>query len=123
MENNLQKWELDSSFASRSRFKKFNKQHPEEYASCFANLNKIKGILESGHCVNNFKVGFFRAEGSGLYRIGQTGIPSAKESRLYISIDEAERKIYILGIGTKETQQKDIIDAKKQIQKMKSNER
>jgi hypothetical protein len=111
-------WQQEVGFASRSQFKKFNRNHPAEYASCFTNLGILTRVLNAGHKVGGFDLGFFRSEGGGLYRIGQSGVVAAKETRLYVYPDEEAKLIYVLGIGTKETQQNDIKSAKKQIRKI-----
>ncbi|WP_139457698.1 hypothetical protein [Chlorobaculum thiosulfatiphilum] len=62
---------------------------------------------------------FFRSEREGLYRIGQTKVPGAKESRLYLYPDEAGMMIYLLNIGTKESQRDDIASARKTIREIR----
>jgi len=113
-------WVLDTAHAPRSQFKRFRKNHPAEFTSCFTNLGKIKSLLDAGHSIKGFRVGFFRSEGDELYRVGQSGVRGAKESRLYLHPGEDGKTIYILGIGTKETQQQDIGSAKKLIKKIKA---
>jgi len=115
------RWQVETSHASGSRFKKFAKNHELEYISLFANLERIQGILNGGNKLGSFQVGCFRSEGDGLYRIGQTGVPSAKESRLYVFPEEETLTIYVLGIGTKETQDNDINEAKKICHSIKAN--
>ncbi|MCX6179157.1 MAG: hypothetical protein NT163_07330 [Chlorobiales bacterium] len=114
-------WKLDISLASNSAFSKLQKNYSREYASCFNNLDKIKGLLEDGHqpIKLDHNPGFFRSEGKGVYRIGQTGVVSAKETRLYVFPDEGEKVIYVLGIGTKESQKSDINDAHKSVKALK----
>jgi hypothetical protein len=112
------KWQIDVSYASQAKFKKFNRNHALEYSSCFANLHKVLSLLNSGHELGSIQLGFLRAEGGGLLRIGQTGVPAAKESRLYVYFIRKGRTVYILGIGTKEMQQADIAAARRQISKI-----
>ncbi len=112
MTEGKQIWLLNVDYASKSNFKQFNKRHPNEYRSCFANLKKVKGLLESGCKVGGFQIGFFRAEGEGLYRIGQSKVRGAKETRLYVYPSEQDKRIYILRIGTKDSQQADMRKAK-----------
>ena len=109
-------WSLNADFAAKNQFEKFNKNHPREYQSLFANLDKILTLLKQGRKVGGFYVGFFRSEGDGLFRIGQTGVSHALESRLYIYPDSETRILHILGIGEKSGQQNDINAAKKQIE-------
>jgi hypothetical protein len=119
MEQESKEWELNADNASKAQFSSFSKNHPREYASLFANLDKINGLLESGNKIGGFNVGFFRSEGGDVYRIGQTGVPSAKESRLYVFPDQLNRIMYVLGIGTKDTQDRDINDAKAAVTKIR----
>jgi|AntAceMinimDraft_9_1070365.scaffolds.fasta_scaffold16434_3 hypothetical protein len=112
-------WYIKDAEASRSSFKKLNKNHQKEYVACFVNLDKILTVLNSGSKIGGFKVGFFRSEGSGLYRIGQTGVKASKEVRLYVYPESEDEIMYILSIGTKETQKNDINEAKRKIKKIK----
>jgi hypothetical protein len=91
-----------------------------EYRSCFSNLNKVIGLLNDGNILGSFQLGFMRSEGGGLLRIGQTGLAAAKESRLYVYFVQEGRTVYVLGIGTKETQQDDIRASRKQIGNMRA---
>ncbi|MGA2604083.1 MAG: hypothetical protein ABSG14_07630 [Verrucomicrobiia bacterium] len=116
METKPNRWEVDDAYASRNKFKKFSERHGREYDSLFANLDKILDILNSGHKVGSFGVGFFRSESDGVFRIGQKHFPGAKESRLYVYPDPQTLKVYLLGIGTKETQSDDINEAKKTVE-------
>src|SRR4051794_554033 len=106
-------WQIETSHASQGKFQRFAKKHRDEYAALFANLDKLMRLLRAGHKIGAFKVGFFRSESEGLYRIGQTGIPSARESRLYVFPDCSAYLMYVLNIGTKNSQQEDIIEAVK----------
>jgi len=46
-------------------------------------------------------------------------VPGAKESRLYLYPDEAGMMIYLLDIGTKESQRDDIASARKAIREIR----
>jgi hypothetical protein len=121
MEQEEKEWELNADNASKAQFSAFSKNHPREYASLFANLDKINGLLDSGNKIGGFHVGFFRSEGGDVYRIGQTGVPSAQESRLYVFPDKEKRIMYVLGIGTKDTQDRDINDAKATVNRIRQS--
>ena len=109
------KWSIDVSFASRSVFSQFQRNHPKEYISCFSNLEKIRKLLDDGKKLAEMEhhPSFFRHETKGIFRIGQSGIKGSKESRLYIYPCHREKMLYILGIGTKESQRSDLEQAKK----------
>jgi len=115
-----EQWSIDTLHANSARFKKLAKRYAGEFDSCMNNLNKIQVLLRQGQKIGSFKLGFFRSEGSGLYRVGQTGVRSAKELRVYVYFYQEENGvIYPITIGTKETQQDDINDAKKVIKKLR----
>jgi len=107
-------WSIDTKFALQAKFKQFSSAHPREYASLFANLNRILQHLRGGAKVGGFQIGFFRSEGAGVYRIGQSGVPHAKESRLYVFPEQNNQTgtMYILTIGDKDSQSQDVNDAK-----------
>jgi hypothetical protein len=104
-------WPLENAYASPGKFAEFAARHPREFGSLFANLDKILGLLREGQKVGGFRVNFFRSEREGVYRIGQTGVPSAKESRLYVFPNEQNWTMYILSIGTKDGQIHDVNEA------------
>jgi hypothetical protein len=94
-------WQIDTAYASTGKFSKFAKKHQAEFDSLFANLNKILRLLRTGYKVGGFQIGFFRPEGEGLYRIGQTGVRNAKESRLYVYPDTTENTIMFWQLATR----------------------
>jgi hypothetical protein len=114
-------WVVRTDYASKAKFERFFRSYSREYASVFANLDKIQQLLNSGNKIGGFHVGFFRPESDGVHRIGQTGVESAKETRLYIYPDDKNRVIHVLGIGTKDGQQDDINEAKQIVGKIRSS--
>ena len=113
-------WQIENSCASFGKFKRFARKHAREYESLFANLDKIIRILRGGNKILGFRVDFFRSEGGGVYRIGQTAVRGSKESRLYVFPDEPNRICYILSIGDKSSQSDDINEAKNIVKQIKS---
>ena len=85
------------------------------------NLEKVVDELESGTPIPRIPFSFFRSEGdgvfrigqAGVFRIGQAGVSSAREMRLYVTFVFIARVTYILAIGTKNTQPRDIADARR----------
>ncbi len=113
-------WQIDTNYANPGKFKKFSGAHCREFASLNANLDKIMRILKGGQKVGGFRVNFFRSEGGDVYRIGQIGVPSAKESRLYVHPDEQNRVMYVLNIGDKDTQPRDVNESKDMVKAIRS---
>lgn len=119
MSDSSHDWRVNQDYASKNKFEKFAAQYSREYASLFANFQKIFDLLRSGNKIGGFHVGFFRSEGEGVFRIGQTGVPSAKESRLYLYPDSETKIIFVLTIGTKDSQTDDINEAKEAARRIK----
>ncbi len=120
MQAEIPEWQIDNGHANRKRFEKFAGKHPRENASLFANLEKVMRILRDGHKIGGFQIGFFRSEGGGVYRIGQTVVPGAKESRLYVYPDETKRLMYTLDIGDKDSQHIDVNNAKALVKNLRA---
>ncbi len=114
------KWQIEDRYALLGKFSKFAKNHPDENASVFNNLHKILRLLDGGGKIGGFHVGFFRSEGEGVYRIGQTGVAGALESRLYVYPDQESKLMYILTIGDKDSQPNDINDSHNIVREIKA---
>jgi len=111
MSNQQTNWTLNYDHARKQGFKTVRNSYPREFESVFSNLDKVMQILESGHKLGSFRLGFFRSEGKGLYRVGQSGVKNSQEIRLYVFPDVESKTMYVLSTETKRTprqQTKDI---------------
>lgn len=108
-------WTIDPSRFDANRLKRYAKKHPQEVASCFNNLDLVLRALNQGTPFNQLSFGFFRPEGENLWRIGQTKVPHAKETRLYVYVRIVETSIFPLTIGDKDGQPDDIRACKETI--------
>lgn len=77
-------------------------------------LNAGKTLPQVLHCCS-----YIRSEGEDIYRIGQTGVVGAKETRLYVYVRIVSEKIYKLTFGDKDSQQRDINRCKQIVRKFK----
>lgn len=101
-------WHISLERAELRRLKQWHKRYPREAVACFNNLEKIMGMLNHGIALDVLHTGFFRSEGRGLYRIAQTSVRHALETRLYVCPDIKTRIVHVLSIGDKSTQHQDI---------------
>lgn len=103
-------FEIDNSLAERGAIRRYEKKHRRECASCYENLIAVKDYLNTGMPLQQVMrcCHYLRSEGEDVYRIGQSGIVGAKESRLYIYVRIANGRIYTLLFGDKDSQRKDI---------------
>jgi hypothetical protein len=115
-------WEYDWTWISKTQIKRVRKGHRDEFEACLANLDTVRKYLEMGLRIGaGLKFGFFRSEGGGLYRVGQSGVPDPKETRVYLYFEETSRVIYLVGMGFKEGQKTDINAARKIIKKIRQD--
>ena len=113
-------WKIDySRLVNRHQFKTLSRHYGEEVESCLANLGRVLSELEKGTAFSEIAFPFFRPEGDGVFRIGQTGVRSAREMRLYVTFVFIHGVAYVLSIGTKNTQARDIADARRAARKLK----
>ena len=113
-------WKINWTLITKTQAKKVRKNHQAEFESCTANIGTIQKYLNMGLKLgSNLKFGFFRSEGGGVYRIGQSNVPSPKETRIYLYFDEDSKIIYVVGMGFKDGQSKDINEAKKLLKKIR----
>jgi putative component of toxin-antitoxin plasmid stabilization module len=116
-------WSIDlGGLFHRKRFKDIEKKHSLEHASCLRNLFQVLEFLNAGKCIQEVSYGFFRSEGCGVYRIGQTGVKAGKETRLYVFPNEEEKIMHVLCIGLKETQKNDIAECHKVAKTLRKGE-
>ncbi len=102
-------WQLDwNGILKKSQFKRLLKHYPDEFASCTRNLKRVCDELDAGKSPADVPGNFYRPEGRGVFRIGQTKVRSAHELRLYVFPDERTRVLHVLCLGDKGTQQDDI---------------
>lgn len=101
-------WELKEDFANKTRLAQYAKKHRAEYTACFANLGRLHEALAGGLTLQQCTFGFFGSEGMDIYRIGQSGVPHAHETRLYIYAAITGGEIQVLTIGDKKSQSADI---------------
>ena len=113
-------WNIDySRLVNRHQFKTLARHYGEEVESCLANLGRVLSELERGVAFSDIAFPFFRPEGDGVFRIGQTGVPAAREMRLYATFVFIRGVAYVLSVGTKNTQSRDIAAARRAARKLK----
>jgi hypothetical protein len=105
--------------ADANRLKQLAEDHPNETISCYGNLNKVIELLDGGRSLQSIGLNFLKSERGGVYAIYQKRTPSSLEIRLYVGFNEKKKIYYILGIGDKKTQRKDIDKYQKVIEKNK----
>ena len=119
----VQVWSCGAEHFDTNRLKRYSKKHAAEVASCMVNLQRAIGLLNEGLTIEEIcRLSFFGSEGEDVYRIGQSGVKHAKETRLYIYVRIIGERIELLTIGGKETQPDDIKACKVTARKLKAEQ-
>lgn len=101
-------WGIEDAYAEHGRFKAYRAKHPRETARCEDNLRRVVTMLQLSGSPTAFRFNFFRRETGDVWRVGQTALAGAKETRLYVYVRIRGRTVYKLTIGGKERQTADI---------------
>ena len=101
-------FEIKSDFSNKTRLTRYAKKHSAEATSCFKNLNRLLTALNDGMTLQQCTFGFLGSEGHDVYRIAQTKVANAHETRLYIYIAITEKDVHVLTMGDKQSQPEDI---------------
>lgn len=114
-------WTPSQDYADRNQIKHFSNRHQREVASCLKNLERVCEFLNNGGTLKDAEAGFgfMGTEGGDIYRIAQTGVPHAKETRLYIYALLTGGNIYVLTIGDKDSQQADLRRCREIVKRIK----
>jgi hypothetical protein len=114
-------WQIEQSEMFKSRFRKFQKNRPNEAEAVFDNLDTYFRTLQSVGNPLQVKAGFIHDESDGIKAIDQRGGgKNLTQTRLYI-YPEVERQIlHIISIGTKTDQKSDVNECRDYIKPLKS---
>jgi len=104
-------WTATHEHADKNTIKKYARKHQREYLACVKNLEDLIAFLNGGATLQQAEsgLGFFSTEGGNVYRITQTGVPHAKETRLYVYAVVLGDTIHVLTIGDKDSQKRDLL--------------
>ena len=106
-------WVLEESPFFVRRFKKYQKKHQKETIAVLNNLDTYLRTLNNGIKPALIHAGFVHREPHGIVAIDQKGAKGGtRETRLYVYAFETGNILYLITIGDKRSQQRDIADCK-----------
>jgi len=95
-------WEKDRKY--------YEKKHPRELAAVLNNLGRYIDLLNRSKKAACAEAGYLHGEGAGVVAIDQkAGGKSLQETRMYIFANEAEKVLYLITIGNKDSQHDDVL--------------
>lgn len=110
----MTEWVLEESLIFASRFKRYQKKHPNETAAVLNNLDTFVRTLQSGVKPAMIRAGFIHREPQGVIAIDQKGMKgSPRQTRFYIYADDVDLTVYLVTIGDKNTQKRDVADCRR----------
>ena len=118
-------WTFESLPDVQRRLKKLGKQHSDEVAQVYANLDAYVSALVQGikplQIVREFSR-FVRNEGMDVYAIDQSPLRKGRaEIRLYVYPDIVNERLYLLTIGDKGQQKRgDVTDCHNIVRKLRA---
>ena len=115
-------FKVQQSERFRSRFKRYTKKHKKEMEAIRKNLYSTLEMLgELSLPIHQIKFGPLKCEFGNVFRLSpQGGGVGLKPIRLYFSIDESKKILYLLCLGTKTRQSEDINYCKREVKKQGS---
>ena len=120
----MTEWKILKSSVLEARFKRFQKNHPNEAQAMLNNLDTYLTALNEGINPVNLTAGFIHHEPDGIKAIDQKGGKGKlKQSRLYIYPDVSTKTVYVISVGDKTNQKSDIKECRDYIKPLKENER
>lgn len=94
-------WERDHNY--------YDKNHPRELAALLNNLTRYLSLINCSPNAKSAFAGYLHFEAAGVVAIDQKGGgPNLQETRMYTYADEAQKMLYLITIGNKNTQRKDV---------------
>jgi len=106
-------WILEESSFFASKFRRYQKKHPNETIAVMNNLDTYVRTIESGVKPTLIQAGFIHREPLGVIAIDQKGAHSSlRQTRLYIYTVEVRNTIFLITIGDKNSQKRDIEDCR-----------
>lgn len=104
-------WSLYTTDKYERDFKEYRKKRPDELISVLQNLDRYFAAIETVSHPRQIRAGFIHIEPNGVIAIDQKGGKKRlklQQTRLYLYCDIDSKTVYLLAIGSKNTQKTDI---------------
>ena len=115
-------WNIEETDKFLITFRKYEKKHEEEAVAAMTNLGGYMQLLEKGVNPLQISASYVHDEKKGLVAVDQKKTKrKLRETRLYFYPDVEDMIVYLLIIGDKNSQQKDIKFCRKQIKQIRGD--
>jgi len=115
-------WSIETSDRWEKDQKWYEKKRPDELAAVLNNLQKYLSYLNKMPNSKTVHAGFMHPEPMGMVAIDQRGSRgNLQETRLYTFADDEKKVLYLITIGNKDEQSRDIELGKNFVEILKRN--
>jgi hypothetical protein len=102
-------WTIQQHPEFNRDYKWYTKKRPRELAAVLDNLNRLKNMLNLSPHPQLIVAGFIHPEPLGIWALDQRGsMGNLQATRLYCYVESSRKNIYLLAIGSKDSQSADI---------------
>ena len=116
----MPEWVIEESEFYPNRVKKYQKKHRRETASALNNLDTYFDTLRSGVKPTHIQAGFIHLEPQGVVALDERGMKGrGRATRLYIYTVEVDKVLYLITIGDKDSQKRDLVDCREFVKNLR----
>ena len=102
---------------------KYQKKHPDETIAVLSNLDTYTTTLQGGVKPSLIRAGFIHREPQGVVAIDQRGTKGRpRQTRLYVFPDLTTSVLYLITIGDKNSQTRDLKDCRQFVNDLRKDE-
>ena len=107
-------WKLATTEWFEADRVRYEKKHSRELAAVMNNVSRYVQALNCSKLASFVRAGYLRPEGGGVVAVDQSaGGGALQATRLYTYADQTEKTLWLIAIGDKQTQPKDIQQSKR----------
>ncbi|MEX1229590.1 MAG: hypothetical protein WEB58_05080 [Planctomycetaceae bacterium] len=115
-------WELEYQAEFERKVKKYAKKHRQETMNAAANLQAVLEGLNAGLKMRQIVRGFIHDEGEGALAVDESGRGKhLLGTRLYFYPDEPTETVYVVTIGDKDSQKRDVKTTQDFVSRLRKN--
>ena len=108
-EDDERPWTIQEHNEFKRDYKWYAKKRPRELAAVFANFKRLEKMINSCQHRQLTVAGFIHPEPLGIWALDQRGsMGNLQATRLYCYVESSRKNIYLLAIGSKDSQSADI---------------
>ena len=116
-------WELATTELYEHDAKHYLKKHPRELQAVKRNLARYLEQIAKAPNSRAVKLGFLHDEPAGVIAIDQSGGGKGlQETRLYTFADDSSRTLWLITVGNKAEQAKDIQFSRRFVESLRGND-